>query len=36
MPFCGFIRGYIDRNAADYLDLVPQAMRRNFGLPSHA
>lgn len=36
MPFCGFIRGYIDRNSADYLDLVPQAMRRNFGLPSHA
>jgi predicted GNAT family acetyltransferase len=32
LPFCPFVRGFVDRHH-DYLDLVPPAMREQFGLP---
>ena len=33
LPFCPFVRGYIARHA-EYLDLVPSAMRSRFDLSS--
>ena len=33
LPFCPFIRGYIERHPA-YLDLVPAPRRARFGLPA--
>ena len=35
LPFCPFIRGYIERHPA-YLDLVPADRRAEFGLPADA
>lgn len=35
LPFCPFVRGFVDRHH-DYLDLVPPAMREQFGLPAEA
>ena len=32
LPFCPFVRGYIERHPA-YLDLVPAEHRSRFGLP---
>ncbi len=31
LPYCPFIRGYIERHP-EYLDLVPESERRRFGL----
>lgn len=31
LPFCPFVRGYIERHP-EYLDLVPEERRRDFGL----
>jgi predicted GNAT family acetyltransferase len=31
LPFCPFVRGYIERHR-EYLDLVPEAERAQFGL----
>jgi predicted GNAT family acetyltransferase len=31
LPFCPFVRGYIERHP-DYLDLVPKTQRAQFGL----
>ncbi|MBB4665194.1 GNAT family N-acetyltransferase [Conexibacter arvalis] len=33
LPFCPFVRGFVDRHH-DYLDLVPESMREQFGLPA--
>jgi uncharacterized protein len=33
LPFCPFVRAYIERHA-EYLDLVPAQYRAEFGLPS--
>ncbi len=35
MPFCPFVRGYIERHT-EYLDLVPEDMRAKFDLPADA
>lgn len=32
LPYCTFIRGYIDRHRDDYLDLVPEDERAKFDL----
>lgn len=32
LPFCPFVRGYIDRHRDGYLDLVPAAQRDHFDL----
>ena len=34
LPFCPFVRSYIARHPADYLDLVPPNMRASFDLPN--
>lgn len=31
LPFCPFVKGYIERHP-EYLDLVPETKRSNFGL----
>jgi uncharacterized protein len=31
LPFCPFVRSYIERHR-EYLDLVPEARRKSFGL----
>lgn len=31
LPYCPFVKGYIERHP-EYLDLVPEAMRGDFGL----
>lgn len=33
LPFCGYVRGFIARNAETYVDLVPKADRERFDLP---
>ena len=35
LPFCPFVRDYIARHA-EYVDLVPEAMRAKFDLPADA
>src|SRR3954469_20780442 len=32
LPYCPFVRSYIDRHRDDYLDLVPEADRDKFQL----
>jgi len=32
LPYCPFVRSYIDRHREDYLDLVPAAERSTFDL----
>ena len=32
LPFCPFVRSYIDKHRDDYLDLVPAADRDKFKL----
>lgn len=32
LPFCPFVRSYIDKHRDDYLDLVPDADRDKFNL----
>jgi predicted GNAT family acetyltransferase len=32
LPYCPFVRSYIDRHRDDYLDLVPEADRAQFDL----
>ena len=32
LPYCQFVRDYIDRHRPDYLDLVPEAEREAFDL----
>lgn len=32
LPFCPFVSSFIERNAAAYLDLVPEDQRARFGL----
>jgi len=32
LPYCPFIRSYIDRHRDDYLDLVPESERQKFNL----
>jgi uncharacterized protein len=34
LPFCPFVRAFIASHASDYLDLVPEAYRPEFGLPA--
>jgi uncharacterized protein len=34
LPFCPFVRAFISSHASDYLDLVPEAYRPEFGLPA--
>ena len=34
LPFCPFVRAFIARHTSDYLDLVPDAYRSEFGLPA--
>lgn len=36
LPFCPFVRSFIEGHAAEYLDLVPEARRGRFDLPLHA
>ena len=35
LPFCPFVRAYIGEHA-EYLELVPAEVRRQFGLPANA
>ena len=32
LPFCPFVRGFIDGHRDEYLDLVPADLREGFGL----
>ena len=32
LPYCPFVRGYIDKHREEYLDLVPVEQRPEFGL----
>jgi uncharacterized protein len=32
LPFCPFVNGYIDKHREEYLDLVPEDQRKEFGL----
>ena len=34
LPFCPFVRAFIASHTSDYLDLVPDAYRSEFGLPA--
>jgi uncharacterized protein len=34
LPFCPFVRGYIEKHPSEYLDLVPAELREQFELPS--
>jgi uncharacterized protein len=36
LPFCPFVRGYIAKHPAEYLDLVPPNLRKDFELPASA
>jgi predicted GNAT family acetyltransferase len=35
LPFCPFVRAFIASHTADYLDLVPEEYRSEFGLPAN-
>ena len=34
LPFCPFVRAFIASHTSDYLDLVPEDYRSEFGLPA--
>jgi uncharacterized protein len=34
LPFCPFVRGYIEKHPDGYLDLVPPDFRKDFRLPA--
>ena len=34
LPFCPFVRAFIASHTSDYLDLVPEGYRSEFGLPA--
>jgi len=36
LPFCPFVRGYIEKHPDEYLDLVPAEFRKDFRLPAGA
>jgi uncharacterized protein len=36
LPFCPFVRGYIEKHPDRYLDLVPADLREDFRLPAAA
>jgi uncharacterized protein len=36
LPFCPFVRGYIEKHPDDYLNLVPPDLREDFALPTAA
>jgi uncharacterized protein len=36
LPFCPFVRGYIEKHPEGYLDLVPVEFRKDFRLPASA
>jgi hypothetical protein len=36
LPFCPFVRGYIEKHTDAYLDLVPANLREDFSLPAPA
>lgn len=36
LPFCPFVRGYIEKHPDGYLDLVPADFRKDFRLPATA
>ena len=35
LPFCPFVRAFIANHTGEYLDLVPEAYRSEFGLPAN-
>lgn len=34
LPFCPFVRGYIEKHPDEYLNLVPENLREDFRLPA--
>lgn len=35
LPFCPFVRAFIADHTGEYLDLVPEGYRSEFGLPAN-